>query len=167
MCTGLYEIWRPIPNFPNYEISNLGYVHGSHGELKPWEGNYLYVTLWRDGEKSRRTVHSLVAEAFIGPCPPGKEVNHKDLKRTNNRWSNLEYKTHRGNIHHAIRHGHKGGKSRFGEENPNNKLSESNVRSIRRKFKRGWTKNEISEKYGVTLQMICRIIDGKAWAWLN
>jgi hypothetical protein len=167
MCTGLYEVWRPVPNFPNYEVSNLGYVYGLYGELKPWKGNYLYITLWRNGEKFRRTIHSIVAAAFIGPRPPGKTVNHKDLHRENNRDNNLEYLTQKQNNHHARRHGHIGGKSRWGEENPNSKLSEIEVRSIRRKFRRGWTKTELSAKYNVTCQMIHRIIEGKAWAWLE
>lgn len=41
-------------------------------------------------------------EAFVGPCPKGKEVNHKDGKLDNNRRTNLEYITHKRNMLHAV-----------------------------------------------------------------
>ena len=49
---------------------------------------YLKVCL---GSKVQAYVHQLVAEAFIGPCPPGHNVDHIDHDRWNNRVSNLRY----------------------------------------------------------------------------
>lgn len=57
------------------------------------------------GRGHSRTVHSLVAAAFIGPCPQGQEVRHKDGTRTNNTADNLEYGTRTDNLRDAIRHG--------------------------------------------------------------
>ena len=42
-------------------------------------------------------VHRLVAARYIGPCPEGMEVNHKDGNRENNHYLNLEYVTHAEN----------------------------------------------------------------------
>lgn len=50
-------------------------------------------------------VASLVAEAFIGPRPSGKEINHIDGDHRNNAAGNLEYVTRRENMQHAYRLG--------------------------------------------------------------
>ena len=54
---------------------------------------------------SCRYLHVLVAEAFLGPCPKGKEANHRDGDRKNNAASNLEFVTHSQNVRHALRLG--------------------------------------------------------------
>ena len=63
---------------------------------------YLLVSLYKDGVRTVRTVHSLVAETFL--IGEG-EVNHKDGVKTNNSVSNLEYVTSSENKRHAVRHG--------------------------------------------------------------
>lgn len=63
------------------------------GDLK-----YQAVTLSRNGEQKRYSVHRLVAETFI-PNPDGlPEVNHKDQNPDNNRVENLEWCTRQYNI---------------------------------------------------------------------
>lgn len=107
-------------------------IHGLYpGKIinQQWEGNkYAHVGLCYLGEDGRSKttvalVHRVVAEAFKGYCPVGKEVNHKDLDKTNNSPSNLEYKTHRFNLHHAVKNG-------AGVGQP--KLSYSQVKTIRK-----------------------------------
>ena len=43
-------------------------------------------------------VHTLVALAFIGPRPEGKEVDHIDKDRANNYYKNLRYVTRKENM---------------------------------------------------------------------
>lgn len=50
-------------------------------------------------------VHQLVARAFIGPCPPGLEVRHKDGNPANNHIDNLEYGTRADNMQDRLNHG--------------------------------------------------------------
>lgn len=64
--------------------------------------NYVYVSLSR-GLYGVIGVHRLVARKYIGVCPEGKEVSHKDGNKMNNHWTNLEYLTHAENIAKSFR----------------------------------------------------------------
>jgi len=119
-----FEGWAIVEGFPAYEVSDRGRVrrigraarngagHGGGARigrvLKAHEvapGSYLVVQLWRDGRPSTRLVHCLVAAAFIRPCPPGHEVNHKDGDKQQPAAWNLEYLTRPDNMRHAYRTG--------------------------------------------------------------
>jgi len=63
---------------------------------------YLYVDISRDGKTYRRSVHSLVTEAYIGKIPHKLEINHIDGDKENNNYSNLEYVTSSYNKKHAF-----------------------------------------------------------------
>ena len=67
---------------------------------------YPSVMLYRDGRQARRTVHSLVAEAFLGPRPgEGVEVRHLNGDMTDNRLENLTYGTRSDNRNDTVVHG--------------------------------------------------------------
>lgn len=62
---------------------------------EPWVGpdGFTYVTIWNNnGKLQDKRVDTLVAETFIGPCPPGKTLVHKDGDKGNNNLENLMYK---------------------------------------------------------------------------
>lgn len=91
-----------------YLINSDGSVYSVRKKrmLIPRENNvtykYLYIALTgHNGQSLRTSIHRVIAFHFIGPCPEGCEVNHKDLDRSNNDISNLEYITHQQNILHA------------------------------------------------------------------
>lgn len=58
---------------------------------------YPCLQLRRDGARVCRTVHSLVMESFVGPCPQNKIVCHIDGNFWNCRLENLRYDTYRSN----------------------------------------------------------------------
>jgi hypothetical protein len=116
--------WRPVTGHEGlYEVSSDGQVrsvdravrHSSgggtyvlHGRvLKPQaSGNgYLVVKLSRDGKALTRNIHTLVLEAFSGPCPPGMEACHGDGDRANPALSNLRWDTRSANALDRVRHG--------------------------------------------------------------
>jgi hypothetical protein len=103
------EQWLPISSLDGYyEASNLGRIRRSKpgmntetGRVKKLQRNpngYMQVAVSIDGVEGVRWVHRLVAEAFIGRCPDGKQVNHKDANPLNNSVENLEYVTQKENI---------------------------------------------------------------------
>lgn len=101
---------KPIPSNPAYLISDSGQVFStkSNKYLKTPCGNvgYPLVNLTAGkGKRTTHTVHSLVAEAFIGSRTPNHEINHKDGCKTNNHVSNLEYVIPSDNVRHAYKTG--------------------------------------------------------------
>lgn len=70
--------------------------------LKPgmMTSGYKFVTICANGEHRMSGVHQLVAQAFLG-AGHGKEVNHKNGIKTDNRLENLEWVTRSENIKHS------------------------------------------------------------------
>ncbi len=89
------ENWRPVVGCPSYEVSDQGQVSSKFGRILTGYriNGYALVGLQIDKKQIRFLVHRLVAAAFIGPCPDGKEVDHINNIRTDNRAVNLHYLT--------------------------------------------------------------------------
>lgn len=102
------EIWKDIKEYEGlYQVSNLGRVKRvTTGRILKGRKNkagYLLVGLCKSSVSSTKTLHRLVAQAFI-PNPENKpEVNHIDENKTNNMVFNLEWMTTKENINHGTR----------------------------------------------------------------
>ena len=120
------ETWKPVVGYEGfYEVSDLGRVRSvsriahikrGNGEydyrvkgkiVEPQERRhgYLAVCLYgkesKNGRFTQKSVHRLVAEAFL-PNPNGySEVNHKDENKQNNVLENLEWCSHLHNTHYG------------------------------------------------------------------
>jgi len=89
------EQWKTIPDFENYQISNLGRVRRGHRLLDPcFTYSYFYVSLCVNSKKRNRYVHRLVAQAFLPNPDNKKKVIHIDRDVENNRVENLRWVTH-------------------------------------------------------------------------
>lgn len=170
------EEWRAVVGWEGvYEVSSYGRVKRTKAASGTRPGNiltcppglrggYPMVGLFDRSRRQLRTVHSLVAEAFLGPRPLGMQVNHIDHTRTNNCVQNLEYVTPKGNIQHAKRAGRLRGGGPKGERAPAAKLSLEQMHSTRERWSRGEaTQVELANEYGVTRQAIWRIVHGLTW----
>lgn len=167
------EIWRSIVGYEGiYEISNLGRIkrilNGSGAMpghiLRPYKTNngYFVVALHNNTIRKKFLVHRLVAEAFIGPCPPNYETNHRDGNRQNNRTENLEWLSKSDNNIHALK---VLGRQTFrGETHGMSKLTKEQVVEIRRLYATGLcTQYKLGEQFGVSQSTIGRITRNKGW----
>lgn len=101
------EVWRDIPNYEGYQISNIGRVKSLERSyrrkekiLKPQidhKGYYL-IGLCKNSIQKFYLVHRLVWIAFNGPIPEGLQVNHINEVKSDNRLSNLNLMTQKENI---------------------------------------------------------------------
>lgn len=171
------EIWKDIPGHEGqYQVSNRGRVRSlprlvtcerPNGRrftrryrgfvLKPgrMSGGHLSVVLGK--HTGSRTVHSLVAEAFIGPRPNGKEVCHNDGDHTNNCVENLRYDTRKENLLDEYRAG-RGARSRVTPET---------VRAIRAELATKKKGRAIAREFGVSEYVVSEIKTGRSWSWVT
>lgn len=54
-------------------------------------GHVLVTLRTPEGKQVQRHIHTLVLEAFVGPCPEGLECRHLDGDAGNNRLTNLRW----------------------------------------------------------------------------
>lgn len=110
------EVWKPIEDYENYEVSDMGNVRSIQRYVKHRTGirnlagktmkarikkKYEVVGLVKNFKQKTFQVHRLVARTFI-PNPLNKpEVNHKDCNTCNNKVDNLEWVTREENMQHA------------------------------------------------------------------
>ena len=178
------ETYKPITDYEGlYEISD----HGNVKRVAPWKDNwgkirqpnpnpmkpgcaagYAQVQLAKDGIKKSRYVHRLVAIAFIGPCPKGYEVNHRNGQKSDNHVDNLEYVPHRTNLRHAIDVlGRKPGNfSMVGVLHHNSFLTEEQVIEMRTLFDGGMPVFKIAKRFNVSHSTTTNIVKRKTWKHL-
>lgn len=165
--------WRAIPGFEGrYEASDEGQIRrigAGRGVVSgriliptPLPAGYLAYSLWTGNSSVGKLGHVLVAAAFLGLCPPGQEVNHKNLHKADNRPANLEYLTRSGNLLHRAAAGIGRGSS-----NAAAKLEADQVLAIRRRAADGEGYKALGKVYGVSWNTIRQIVKRRTWDWLE
>lgn len=171
------ERWLPVPGWGDrYEVSDQGRVRGLVGHngkprdvphimvLAPTGPKHLKkkplaVRLHRPGRKLKcMTAHRLALLAFVGPCPAGMQARHLNDDRHDNRIENLRWGTPLENAADARRNGIR----RTGERNGRSKLTEGDVKEIRR-LRGEIAKGTLAERYGVHVDTIGSIQRRRTW----
>lgn len=117
------EYWKDVVDYEGiYQISNLGNFRRNpdnprkavYPKLLNRYG-YVYVSISKLSKRTNKTIHQMVAAAFIPNFKYGMHINHKDGVKTNNCLDNLELSDPVHNNTHAytLPTAHKPGKSKY------------------------------------------------------
>lgn len=172
------EEWRPVIGIPGYCVSNLGrvlslpkewIVHGAphrRGQkiLKPRlvSKRYCSVLLARKGESPKgMLVHRLVCEAWHGERN-GRQTNHKNGIKTDNRAENLEWVTPTQNVLHA--YGNNLKLSIKGSNHGGSIISESDAMDI---YNSDLSGVDIAKRYKISQSSVSAIRMGRLWRHVN
>jgi hypothetical protein len=112
------------------------------------------------GERRMFTVHRLVLLTFRGPPPPEKHwAAHNNGNRLDNRLVNLRWASPKENSADMAKHG----TLRNGPKATKTKLTEQQVRDIRRRVADGEKMLRLSKEYGVRFSSLWAVAKGKSW----
>ena len=166
------EQWKPVVGYEtHYAVSDHGRVKRTRANqgarsghvLKVFAGasGHLKVGLHVNREKQTVSVHRLVLEAFVGPCPEGMECCHGDGNPANNRLGNLRWDTRLANTHDKKRHG----THVKGEDVGNSKLTVGQVREIRELYAQGKvTQQTLADWFSVSRTLVSNVVNRKTWS---
>lgn len=170
------EVWKPIPGYTNYEVSNIGrvrsidhvtnYILNRTQKKITIKGRVIKQFLDRDGyyrtsmfvkkngKNTRPSIptHRLVWMAFKGSIPPKYVINHLDFNRGNNNLTNLDCCTVKENDHYSMSVGRKSKKH----------LSNEDIQEIRKS--KGF--KEMAEKHKLDRSTIWHIKKKKIYGWV-
>ena len=170
------EIWKPIPDWTGYSVSNHGNVRSEEriiirkntdikqnqkGRiLKPWiatqsGAGYLMISLCNGNDRRLKIgVHRLVLWAFVGKQDKGIDARHLDGNCKNNHLSNLKYGTRQENIADAVKH-----KTMIRPV----KLTINDVLEICKCGTEKISSKIVAEKYNINRNTITEIWRGEIW----
>jgi len=176
------EIFKTIPKFKDYLVSNFGrvktkkrklrYTHAVTGnehfretterfikiQYNKYTG-YKFNQLYLNKKMHNKPIHQLVASAFIPNPKNYPVVNHIDGNKHNNIVENLEWCTNEYNHKHATETGLKA----KGESVGTSKLNEKMVYAIKYFLNKGFAHSELSKAFKVSRPTITLISNNKIW----
>jgi hypothetical protein len=173
------EHWLSVLNYEGlYEVSNLGHirsldhnvptkggatrlVHGRILKCSKDSSGYLICSIYKNGDQKQVSIHRMVLEVFIGPCPEGMECRHLDGNKLNNRLNNLKWGTYSENQNDRHRHGTI--TRLLGENSPVSFLTKEAVLDIRTSKEK---QTVLMKKYNTSQSHISNIQNNRRWEWL-
>jgi len=152
------EIWRTIPNHPNYEASNLGRIRrGMNGRVVKQLGsdvrNYQVVTIWTNKKKYTKKVARLVWSAF-NDCECDKTVDHIDRNKLNNTITNLRCISNKENLEN---------RTIYREKNKYQITLKDKITIIQNYRMKVWSTWDIAKKYGIPSNYLHTTFQRGSW----
>lgn len=171
----MIEIWKEVEGFPEYAVSNTGFVKrikkfengkqqnkvGCILAFRPggYKKKYLRVSFNKNDKGFDRYVHRLVLEHFYGPCPDGYQASHLDGNPHNNNISNLKWESPKQNSQRKILHGTSG----KCEKNSMAIITQKQVIQIIDLYLSGKKIDEISSIINASSACITAIVQRRNW----
>lgn len=151
-------IWRVAEMRSNRWNNELSLRPVTRRRAEHDQGQYLQIRWMTKRVRTYCLAHRLVWLHFHGKIPPGAQINHKNGKKQDNHPANLELVTPSENLRHAHRLELI---NQQGQRNPNAKLTNSQVETIRQMYAVGGvTQKQLAEQFTVTFQTISKIVTG-------
>src|SRR3990167_823515 len=129
----------------------------------PHHAGYRVIGLRRNGSRVGKTVHSIVLEAFVGPCPDGMECRHLNGDPANSTLGNLCWGTPLENAADKQRHG----TMERGVKHHAVKLTVDAVLDIKRRCHNGERQKDIAKLHCVSPGCVSAIAIGRTWSHVN
>lgn len=175
------EVFKTIPSFPDYQVSNFGRVKTKKRKLRYVHAvtkrelyresverflkvqfnkltGYKFHQLYKEKKMHNKPIHQLVADAFLSKGN-NEVINHKDGNKHNNCVENLEWCSNAYNHEHAT----KTGLLAKGESVKSSKLNSNMVHAIKWFLNKGVSHSELGKAFKVSRSAISLISGGKTW----
>lgn len=108
------ERWHVIDGFENYAITESGKAYSINPNRNGYSGlrelaqrgrnnpkRYLSMLCCKNNQYFYFQIHQLVGKYFVAGYFDGAEIDHKDHNKHNNHYTNLEWVTHKENLHRS------------------------------------------------------------------
>lgn len=165
------QIWKEVPCWPDYEVSDAGEVRSYKPKRnfaptpkvprllsqRTNKQGYKVVRLYNNGLSKFFTVHRLVLEAFVGPAKKGLVCRHIDGNRVNNSLKNLSWGTPKENSRDSLKHG----TMQLGEKVNTAVLTEDYITKLRKMKSVNYSRE--ARKFSVTPATIRNAYLGVTW----
>lgn len=165
------QVWKPIPDYLDYEVSAEGRVRSwkpirNYAETpseprelsyKTDKYGYKVVRLYKNGKGRYFTIHRLVLCTFNRKPEKCEVCRHLDGNRSNNNISNLKWGSPKQNSEDSRKHG----TLRLGEKVNTAILTEEDVKNLRERDCINYS--DLARKYGVTPATIRNAFLGVTW----